>query len=373
MRPSFSFVRCPTFNVLGKAVAAKNQACDSGKKFGQFAARQWSKLPDDAGSKEISGVIRDVFVTAMSLKKIADELQETQCFSAIKAVFERSWGATQEFSKTNAKVREVCAWFKPACLLAVPFAMFDIGKNIYNGCTDRASRVDCVLSTISSVGSILSNTARTIDGLAALGFVSAGAVILTGPLSVIGALSGVSCLAATSRNIYLTYKFSEQFRAFAQVNEAGFVNARDFEQALKLLMPSTLASKRVTSKHGRKLAKHFGVQGTQLIKDVKKCYELNNYLTPIEKTNLIKIFQRRIKVKQFSNTISLLAGTISLVGNTILVVSFLVFPPLAPLGFAAVAVGGLFSIGRFGFEFVNGFKFNREIMKVISAAQKRRT
>lgn len=259
------------------------------------------------------------------------------------------WGNLSEVVAGPPDSQQVSLFskFSIGALASVPFALMEAGKNFRAAVAapEASQRLDAALNGIGALSWAGDSLATSGFGAQSLGWLQDVSTWTT-PLAIVS--TGLSAVTLVTESL----SWKEGNALLRELNHPDGVQPQEERY-------SAVALTNLLNKSDYILNKHFRVDAAKLREQITSIAEA---VTTHPKENITKAtsvlngLKDRIKAKNFSNKLAILAAIVGLIGGAILL-----FTPLGTLGLAIMTVGYLVSIIKFGYE----YRASRRFMAVL--------
>ncbi|HEV8050953.1 MAG TPA: hypothetical protein VGP47_00545 [Parachlamydiaceae bacterium] len=270
-------------------------------------------------------------------------------------------GSTSEHLLNNLRGRPAVGVLKLMTLGLLPLTVYKLASGIFSVAKSSINeKIDALLGFIDSAGSLAEITAKTAEGLSAIGKVAANAVAWAAPLTIASAVLQSCGMILTAKSLSETHRFSIIFTQSAALDKTDLeYSLDDYKTAKQLIITNQTKEKSFVAKHFNADSKKMFVRlqeiedlAVQLISSANPQFQLEGK----QKLKItMQMLSDRLTSKKWSNSLSLLAGAVGNIGFAV------VFSPCPAAGFILSAISGAVSLANFFRDKYRTIQFEKAI------------
>lgn len=261
------------------------------------------------------------------------------------------WGNLSEVvvGPSDSQQASLFSKFSIGALASVPFALMEASKSFRAALVapEASQRLDAALNGIGALGWAGDSLATSGFGAQSLGWLQ-NVSTWTTPLAIVS--TGLSAVTLVTESL----SWKEGHDLLTEMNHPEGVEPQEEHY-------SAVALTNLLDKSDYILNKHFRVDPAKLreqITSIVTAVSSHPRENKTKATSVLNALKDRIKTKNFSNKLAILAAIVGLIGGAILL-----FTPLGTLGLALMTVGYIVSIIKFSYEYRASRRFTAALQQ----------
>lgn len=244
----------------------------------------------------------------------------------------------------------------------IPIALYQMSENIVKVAKGTLNeKIDVFLDTTFNLGLIGDSISGVGSALEGVGLVAAKSMMWATPLAIVSVSLEVAGIVLNIKESVENFIFRGQLSKEAGLDKTvEHYGVEDYRKGFDFLVQQRTRERSF-------LNKHFRVNDKKLLnrlRDIEseareKIQSANSFLVNEGKSllhNTMSALKRRVTTRMISNTLAILSGVTSIVGLFIIL-----FTPIAPLGYAFLAIGVVLGIAKVAFDYETTRRFENEL------------
>lgn len=246
--------------------------------------------------------------------------------------------------------------------VSIPIALYQMSENIVKVAKGTFNeKIDVFLDTTFNLGLVGDSISCIASGLEGVGLVAAKSMMWATPLAIVSVSLEVAGIVLNIKESVENFIFRGQLSKVAGLNKrVEHYEIEDYRKGFDFLVEKRKKERTFLNKHFRINEKKLLNRLVDIENEAReKIQSANSFLVDEGKSllhNTMSALKRRVTTRMISNTLAILSGVTSIVG-----LSIIMFTPIAPLGYAFLAVGVVLGIAKVVFDYETTRRFENEL------------